>query len=137
MAVPRFLKVLALLLPIVLTPALSAAEQGSPQRGEPRCDVGPLTMNFGNTAWLVYSCSGDRNLVIVSAPGNPAMPFNFVFYPTEDGYRLYGEGMGDRRFTKAAFDDLRTLSEQDVVYLIALTQRSRSQTSDDHRDNLK
>lgn len=37
------------------------------------CNVGPVTRSYGNTDWLVYSCSDRKSLVLVSAPGSPAM----------------------------------------------------------------
>ncbi len=61
-------------------------------------------------------------MVIVSAPGNAAMPFYFTFYPHENGYRLYGEGTGRKDATEAAFEELKALSEQEIAALIQQTK---------------
>ena len=77
---------------------------------------------YGETQWLVYSCDDNRSLVIVSAPGNPALPFYFVFSPHENGYQLSGEGTGRTDSTKAAFDELKALSATDIAALIERTK---------------
>lgn len=41
------------------------------------CDIGPGTKTFGKSSWLVYSCTDNKSLVMVSAPGSPAVPFYF------------------------------------------------------------
>ena len=87
-----------------------------------KCDIGPVTKIYGKTQWLVYSCSDERTVVIVSAPGNPAMPFYFTFYPQGNGYQLSGEGTGRKDATSAAFDELKALSEQDIAALIEQTK---------------
>ncbi len=87
-----------------------------------KCDIGPVTKTYGKTQWLVYSCSDERTVVIVSAPGNPAMPFYFAFYPKGNAYQLSGEGTGRKDATSAAFDELKALSEQDIAALIEETK---------------
>ena len=87
-----------------------------------KCDVGPITKIYGKTQWLVYSCDDNRTVVIVSAPGNPASPFYFTFFPRENGYHLGGEGTGRKDATDAAFNELKTLSEQDIAALIEQTK---------------
>ena len=82
-----------------------------------------MTKTYGGTKWLVYSCDDNRTVVIVAAPGSPAMPFYFMFYPTKDGYHLYGEGTGNKDATDAAEHDLSALSEPDITALIAETKR--------------
>jgi hypothetical protein len=89
-----------------------------------KCDVGPITKTFAETQWLVYSCDDNRSVVIVTATGNPAMPFYFLFSPGEGGYRLSGEGTGRKDVTAAAFEELKAYSEPDIAALIQQT-RSR------------
>ncbi|MEM7223723.1 MAG: hypothetical protein AAF495_12130 [Pseudomonadota bacterium] len=86
------------------------------------CDVGPVHKIYGATEWLVYSCNDQQTVVIVSAKGNPATPFYFVFYPKGNGYQLSGEGTGDKSATSAAFEELRTLNAKDVSGLIEQTR---------------
>jgi hypothetical protein len=107
---------------LVLLPASASSEGPPPSPPQLHCNTGPVTKTYGGTKWLVYSCDDNRTIVIVSAPGSPAMPFYFVFYPTTGGYRLEGEGTGNKGATDAAVQDLRTLSEADIAALIAATK---------------
>ena len=101
----------------------SAISEEAPSKPQPlKCDVGPVGKTYGKTQWLVYSCDDKRSLVIVSAPGNPALPFYFVFSPHENGYQLSGEGTGRKDSTKAAFDELKALSGTDIAALIEQTK---------------
>lgn len=88
-----------------------------------KCDIGPVVKTYGMTQWLVYCCDDKRTVVIVSAPGNPAMPFYFTFFPYENGYRLSGEGTGRKDTTAAAFEELKALSERDIAALIEHTKQ--------------
>jgi hypothetical protein len=86
------------------------------------CDVGPVTKAFGGTSWLVYSCHDDRNVVVVTAPGNPAMPFYFSVSLVKDEVQLHGEGTGRKDLTDAAYKDIAGLREQDIAALITETR---------------
>jgi hypothetical protein len=90
------------------------------------CHIGPLTRTYGQVDWLVYSCSDNRSLVFVSAPGSPAMPFVFSLIADARGrYRLSGEGTGNKEATSAAFAELKVLSAQDVSDLIDMTKAAK------------
>lgn len=97
------------------------------------CDIGPLNKTYGNTPWFLYSCNndaaeGNARVVLVSAPGNPAMPFVFFFYIKDGGYRLYGEGQGSKKETSgAALAELQKLTQQDIENLIVQTKQVHSQ----------
>ena len=86
----------------MLSPAFGAEQPAG------KCDVGPLHKTYGKASWLVYSCTTDKNVILVSAPGNPAFPFVFCFCMKEgskDGsYHLYGEGTGNKEASGAAFE---------------------------------
>ena len=87
------------------------------------CEIGPLHKTYGETAWLVYACDDSRSVVVVSDTGNPAMPFYFIVYVKPDGsMKLYGEGTGKKSATKAAFDELQTLTLADISGLIDQAQ---------------
>jgi hypothetical protein len=103
---------------LLLSCPLAALAQQAPLN----CDIGPITRTFGGTQWLVYSCRDNRSVVVFSAPGNPAMPFYFMFSPSGQGYRLVGEGTGQKQFTEAALKDLSKLVEQDILKLVAETK---------------
>ena len=81
------------------------------------CDVGPVTKVFGSVPWLVYSCNDATSVVLVSAPGSPAMPFYFIFSLEGSAYRLRGEGTGTKAATDAALKDLQALSASDILAL--------------------
>ena len=102
-------------------PAIGA--EAAPKPEPMKCNTGPVTRTYGKTQWLVYSCDDVRSVVIVSGPGNPATPFYFMFSPQDGKYRLYGEGTGRKDVTKAAFDELKTLSEGDVEALISESRK--------------
>lgn len=73
------------------------------------CNIGPIEKSFGRSNWLVYSCNDEDSLVVVSAKGNPAMPFYF-FIGRRDGTRsLRGEGNASKESTSAAFEELSAL----------------------------
>jgi hypothetical protein len=115
------------LLPVIATMLSSAF--GAEQLSQ-KCDIGPLTKTYGKSAWLVYSCNDDkteRKLVLVSAPGSPAMPFVFFFYIKDGSYRLYGEGTGNKAETDAALSELQQLAEPDITKLIAQTRQVQAQ----------
>jgi hypothetical protein len=103
---------------------VAAVSQDAPPT-QMKCETGPLSKSYGGAAWLVYGCNDHRSLVIVSAPGNPATPFYFLFHPQGNGYQLEGEGTGRKEATAAAFGELKTLSERDIVALIAETEASK------------
>jgi hypothetical protein len=90
------------------------------------CTIGPVTKTYGQSQWLVYSCNDDKTLVIVSAPGNPATPFYFTFLPTDAGHRLFGEGTGKKEATAAAFEQLKSLSEEDIANVIKETKEAKA-----------
>lgn len=84
---------------------------------ELKCDSGPLTKAFGGTQWLVYGCDDMTSVVVITAPGNPATPFYFIFTKEAGGYHLRGEGTGDKKVTDAAFKDLAAFNDADISAL--------------------
>ena len=113
------------LLLVLMVGTVSFAERASPADA-PRlkCEVGPVTKQYGSTDWLVYSCADKGSLVIVTAPGNPAMPFYFFYLRSDKGYELHGEGTGDKRLTDAAFKDLKNLTEDQIASLLIETRKA-------------
>jgi len=96
---------------------------------EPRitCDRGPFgSRTYGGTAWDIYGCNDNRSVAVVTAPGNPALPFYFLFAERNCQYRLSGEGTGRPEFTRKAYDDLRRLTQQDIQALVKETQKAAS-----------
>jgi len=122
----RFVAVAAFL---IATPdAVFAAGAEPNSKSTPlQCDIGPATKSFGKTQWRVFSCNDHRTVVIVSAPGNPAMPYYFIFSPRNDGYHLSGEGNARKEATAAAFEELKRPTETDIIALIVETKRRANQ----------
>ncbi len=91
------------------------------------CDIGPIVKTYGGTDWLVYSCNDRRSVVIVAAKDSPARPFLFRFLAQGNAYVLQSRGTGDRKFTFAAFNELKAMSGQDIEMLVTLTRASAEQ----------
>ena len=122
---------IAAILRVAALCVLMAAPPGhAEERPSLKCDVGPVTKTFGQTDWLVYSCNDKRSVVVVSAPGNPASPFYFIFAAQADGYRLHGEGTGSKEATAAAYEDLQTLTAPDISALVAQTRSGTTESAD-------
>ena len=91
-----------------------------------QCNIGPLKKIYGNTNWLVYSCSDKKTLVIATDTGNPAMPFYFMWYMKDGKYNLHGEGTGNKKYTKAAFEQIKLLSKKKIEEIITKTYLIKS-----------
>jgi hypothetical protein len=104
--------IVSLLLP--LTDATAEDTQSHPLK----CETGPLRKEYGKTQWLVYACDDKHSLVLVSAEGNPASPFYFMFVWKDGAYVLHGEGMGKKDATQAAYDELSQLSKESVEAIV-------------------
>ena len=101
--------------------ALAAFAPAHGDEAAQKCDVGPITRTYGNAPWLVYSCRDQRSLVIMSAPGNAAMPAFFVFHPRGEGYELRNQGSANQAISAAAYAELSRLSPKQIADLIAAT----------------
>jgi hypothetical protein len=112
----------AALFSIALNPIFAIAEDEDTFR----CNIGPVTKTYGQGQWLVYSCNDDKTLLIVSAPGNPATPYYFTLLPTDAGHRLFGEGTGKKEATASAFEQLKSLSEEDIANVIKETKEAKA-----------
>jgi hypothetical protein len=89
------------------------------------CALGPAAKTFGGSQWLVYACDDNHSVVVVSAPGSPAMPFFFMFSFGNGRYRLQGEGTGEKVATDAAYKQLSVLTESDIRNLFEEAVRAR------------
>ena len=83
------------------------------------CRSGPLARSYGAMPWLVYGCSDDKTIVMVSAPGNPARPFHFFLYQDKGRYIVLGEGTGRRELTGRALAELERLSDAEIRALLS------------------
>lgn len=118
-----------LLLALTLMLAATAAMAQAPSERKLQCDRGPAgNRMFGGTAWDVYGCNDERSVAIVTARGNPALPFYFLFTERDGKYTLSGEGTGRAEFTRKAYDDLRRLSQQDIEALAKEASKAKPAT---------
>jgi hypothetical protein len=95
------------------------------------CVVGPFTKTFGKTEWLVYGCGDGRSVLVVPAPGNPAMQFYFLLSPQDEEVEIHGEGMGSKDATEAAYKDLEKLSVEQIAALYSESQRKAASDAHD------
>ncbi|MDO9384401.1 MAG: hypothetical protein Q7T86_16230 [Hyphomicrobiaceae bacterium] len=111
---------------IVLFAGLIVPTAAATATDKPRalaCDIGPVKRTFGNTEWLVLSCSDRRTVIIYSMPDNPASPYYFMAFPQgRDGVRLQGQGIGDKKGSRPALKELRALSAKDISALVKETR---------------
>lgn len=116
LSLPRALAATVALMSALGSPCAFAQEAAAPRLD---CEIGPVQKTFGAVPWLVFACSDDKSLVIVSAPGNEGNPFFFKMYVKDGQRHVVGEGAGSKKFTAAAYDELVKLSEADVAALIS------------------
>ena len=104
--------------------SVETAAQGPSER-RVTCDRGPFgTRTYGGTAWDLYGCNDTRSVAVVTARGNPGLPFYFLFAENNGQYRLSGEGTGRPDVTRKAYEDLVRLSQQDIQALVRETQKA-------------
>ena len=106
--------------------AVSVQAQTPPAPSTLSCTIGPANKVYGKSNWLVYGCDDGRGVVIVSAPGSPAMPFVFSIVFGPKGMQLHGEGAGNQDATDAAYSELKSFTEKDIA---ALYQEAKAQRS--------
>jgi hypothetical protein len=87
-----------------------------------KCETGPVNRTFGGTEWIVYSCSDQTSMVVISVRGNPASPFYFFLKPTGSGYIIRGEGNGDEQASTAAGDAIAKMTPAELGALLAATK---------------
>lgn len=92
--------------------AVATSSPASSQTAQ--CDVGALDRTFGGGAWRVHACRDGASLVVVALADNPASPFFFFLGPEK---ALYGEGTGDPKWTKPAYEELAAMDEQAISAL--------------------
>ncbi|MCC5997290.1 MAG: hypothetical protein JJU18_13075 [Oceanicaulis sp.] len=90
------------------------------QAGEPamNCNIGPGQHELAGQTWFTYACSDQSSVVFLAVEPNPAAPFYFIFTPGEEGYRLIGEGNGQRDATEAAYNVLMEYDEARIRQLV-------------------
>jgi hypothetical protein len=103
--------------------AFSANAQG-PSEQRITCERGPfVSKTYGGTAWDIYGCNDNRSVAVVTARGNPGLPFYFLFAERNGKYQLSGEGTGKPEVTRKAYADLMRLTQQDIQALVKETQK--------------
>lgn len=122
------ISVMAVLLALVHAAPTRADDQVPPLQ----CDTGPLQRTYGGTEWVVYSCSDRNTVVIYTAAANPGKEFYFMFTSQKGELHLYGEGNGDKKYTNAAFEELKPMTREDVDALIKATELVKAPQTTDH-----
>lgn len=89
----------------------SAQAQTPPARPRLKCEAGPLERYFGEVQWYVYACDDGASLVFFTGPKRPAgLEFYFIIFPKDGTYKLHGEGVGDKAFTRPAYEALSAMT---------------------------
>lgn len=116
-------RLLLVLLPLL---AASAAAVGQgPSERRLVCDRGPFgSRTFGGTVWDIYGCNDNRSVAVVTAQGNPGLPFYFLFAENRGRFELSGEGGGQPEVTRRAYDDLSRLTPQEIQALVKETLKA-------------
>ena len=94
---------------LILMEAPAMGAETKPPQETLDCASGPAARTFGGTPWLVYACSDNHSVAVMSAPGSKAAPFYFMFSWQNGSYRLVGEGTGNKAATDAAYTALHAL----------------------------
>ncbi|MEJ2362899.1 MAG: hypothetical protein P8Z75_16065 [Gammaproteobacteria bacterium] len=108
---------------VLLAVSLVSGHQLLAAQAGMQCETGPVKKIYGKTHWLVYSCTDQQTLVIVSEPASPASPFYFTLYRQNGRYHVRGEGSGNSVATDAAYRDLRKLTTSEIEALIRQTKK--------------
>lgn len=89
------------------------------------CAIGPQKRIFGKQEWLLYGCVGATAAVLVTPNGSPAFPFYFAIFRDRDGYRIVGEGTGNKNASDAALKDLKELTAEALADLICVAGKPK------------
>lgn len=98
------------------------------QEGQPpsqQCAIGPQEKIYGKTQWLLYGCDGAAAAALVPAKGNPAAPFFFIIFRDGANYKIYGEGLGDKKVSGAVMEELKSLPGEALAQLVLEAQAPR------------
>jgi hypothetical protein len=74
--------------------------------------------------WLVYACSDNKSVVVVSASGSPAGPFYFMLFQKQGRYVVVGEGTGPKVVTDRAYAELVRLTDPEIQALLASAKQA-------------
>ena len=122
----RFVWAAALLAAVLSAIVLPDAVAQGPSQPKLVCDRGPFsTKSFGGTQWQIYGCTDNRSVAIVTAPGNPAIPFYFLFAWIDGVYTVSGEGTGRRDLTAKAYSDIIKLTRPQIDALVKETLKTK------------
>jgi len=88
-----------------------------------QCNVGPIQREIGGSMWQVTSCDDGHSLVFATMAGNPAMPFVFIIHRGGQESQINGEGNGSKKHSAAAFEELKTMTEDKFDELVEATKR--------------
>lgn len=113
------------LLGLLLMGVPVVGEETKPPQETLDCANGPAARTFGGTPWLVYACSDNHSVVVMSAPGSKAAPFYFMFSWQNGSYRLIGEGTGNKAATDAAYTALHALPITGIQALFAAAKAAK------------
>src|SRR5690348_9204424 len=115
-------KMIAACLLLLLTAPVFAAGHG--EKDAVDCKAGPLTKTYGGLSWLVYGCTDQRSILVVSNHGEPTTSEYIMLAPASHGVQVVSEGWGDTGVGNAAFEQLKRMSAKDLGALVAEASRA-------------
>jgi hypothetical protein len=104
---------------VVVAPMPAMAKGAPVFHNQMSCEIGPVTKTYGGSSWLVYACSDNHSISLVSAPENPANPFLFSIRWRGGEYYFSGFGSGDKTASDASLMEIRALTQSDIEALVA------------------
>ena len=82
------------------------------------CLDGPIEHTFGGVPWVVFACSDEHVMAVISTPEGLDGSFYFIVKADGGTTSVMGEGTGSTRVTDAAHDELQKLPPDAVLQLI-------------------
>jgi len=92
------------------------------------CLDGPVKHTFGGAPWVVFACSDEHVMAVISTPEGLDGSFYFIVKEGGGTTSVMGEGTGNTRVTDAAHDELQKLPADAVRELLHEVKVGRRST---------
>lgn len=68
----------------------------------------------------MFACDDGASVVVITGPQSPDdRQFYFILFPSDDTYKLVGEGNGDKALTRPAYGALAAMAPDEIAALYA------------------
>jgi hypothetical protein len=96
------------ILPGISALAASGTQHATPP--QPRCDVGPMTIELGGNDWLVYACDDRASMAVAPRRDGAGPPISFYLRPRAGTWEVQFVGEGENQEDAAARAELLSFS---------------------------